>query len=203
LLVHAAAVSLAIAATMSSGVVGHQQDRDVGEIVFVADPTPPAPSTAPLDVPDAGVSISFPNTIPATIPPVDLGTPWDSTVFNRYRTGVESSVLGTTEPGEPGAGTPVAEANVDEKPELISAAPPAYPDLLRQAGIEGTVVIQATIDTGGRVEVASLRVLRSDNPAFESAAREAILRAVYRPARIRGRAVRVLVQVPITFTIRR
>jgi outer membrane biosynthesis protein TonB len=44
-------------------------------------------------------------------------------------------------------------------------------------------------------------VLRSTNKAFEEPAREAIMKAVFRPARIRGQAVRQLVQQAITFNI--
>ena len=47
--------------------------------------------------------------------------------------------------------------------------PPAYPELLRAAGIEGRVVLQVVIDTLGRAEPAA-RVFESSNPGFDGAA---------------------------------
>jgi protein TonB len=85
----------------------------------------------------------------------------------------------------------------------VSPILPDYPDLLRQAGIEGTVLIEVIIDTTGHSEPASLKVVNSTNRAFELAAKEAVLKSLYRPGRVRGQAVRVLVQVPINFGIRR
>jgi len=95
------------------------------------------------------------------------------------------------------------EAVVDEKPERVSTPSLDYPDLLRQAGIEGTVVVEVIIDTLGRAEPGSLRVVQSTNKAFEIPAKDAVLKSLYRPGRVRGQAVRVLVQVPISFSIRR
>jgi hypothetical protein len=44
-------------------------------------------------------------------------------------------------------------------------------------------------------------VLKSTNAQFEAPAREAIMKALYKPARIRGAAVRQLVQQRISFNI--
>jgi len=98
-----------------------------------------------------------------------------------------------------GAWSPTA---LDEPPALLSGPPLAYPDVLRRAGIEGTVVVQAVVDTLGRVEPGSV-VLEGSHVGFEPAARAYILGAVFRPGRTHGRAVRVLVRLPIGFTLTR
>jgi periplasmic protein TonB len=90
-------------------------------------------------------------------------------------------------------------ATVDEAPELLSAPPPVYPELLRQAGVEGVVFVEAVVDTSGRVERGSLVVVSSADPAFDRGALECIGRALFRPARVGGRAVRVLVRLPVQF----
>lgn len=90
---------------------------------------------------------------------------------------------------------------LEQYPELLSAPPPRYPDLLRQAGIQGVVIIEAVVDTLGRVERPSLRVIASPHPALSASAEASIATAVFRPGRVDGRAVRVLVQVPVRFTI--
>jgi len=95
------------------------------------------------------------------------------------------------------------EAVVDEKPAVLSGPQLVYPDLLRQAGIEGRVIVQAVIDTMGRAEARSLKILESPNPGFDESAKGWVRRALFRPARIHGRAVRVLIQVPIEFRLHR
>ncbi len=97
----------------------------------------------------------------------------------------------------------VLEALLDEPAERLSGPLPQYPDKLRQAGIEGTVLLEFVIDTMGRVEEESIKILRSTNTAFEAPAREVIRQSLYSPGRVRGQAVRVLVSQQIGFTIQR
>src|SRR5436853_3179814 len=74
---------------------------------------------------------------------------------------------------------------VDEQPEPISKSAPHYPDGLRQAGIEGIAVLECVIDTSGRAEPASLRVLLATERRFAKSARKAVLQSTYKPARVR------------------
>src|SRR5712692_1595699 len=92
-----------------------------------------------------------------------------------------------------------AEATVDERAEVVSAPPLEYPPALRQAGLEGRVTVQAVIDTLGRAEPASLKVIARPNTAFDQSARAYVLHAVFRPARVKGRPVRVLITVPVDY----
>jgi len=94
------------------------------------------------------------------------------------------------------------ESVVEEKPEVLSGPKLQYPDLLRQAAIQGRVLVQAIIDTSGRAEPASVKVMQSPNPGFDQPAMNYVLRALFRPARVHGRAVRVLLNLPIDFKIR-
>ena len=71
---------------------------------------------------------------------------------------------------------------------------------LLRAGTVGTVVVQVVIDTLGRAEPGSV-VLQSSHAGFEAAARAYVLGAVFRPGRTHGQAVRVLVRIPIGFTL--
>ncbi len=94
-----------------------------------------------------------------------------------------------------------AEATVDEPAAIVSAPPLEYPPALRQAGLQGRVTVQAVIDTLGRAEPASLKVIARPNTAFDQSARAYVLHAVFRPARVKGRAVRVLIRVPVDYRI--
>lgn len=98
---------------------------------------------------------------------------------------------------------PYLEAVVEERPERISSPPARYPDILRQAGIEGRVLVEVVIDTSGHAERGSLRILSSTHQLFEGPAREVVQNSLYSPGRIQGRPVRVRVQVPINFSIAR
>lgn len=95
------------------------------------------------------------------------------------------------------------ESVVDERPELLSGPALTYPDLLRQAGVQGRVLVQAILDTLGRAEPESVEILQSPNPGFDSSARDYVLQAMFRPGRVHGRAVRVLVNIPIDYSVRK
>jgi TonB family protein len=95
------------------------------------------------------------------------------------------------------------ESVVEERPELVSGPQLEYPDLLRQAGIQGRVLVQAIIDTTGRAEPQSVNVIQSPNPGFDQPSTDYVLRALFRPARVHGRPVRVLLNLPIDFKIKR
>lgn len=172
----------------------------------VPDRPPPDPSDVPVAVSDAPPTIDPrllpPARIPDGIPPVD---PAELAPFVP-RSGLYRRPGDTGQWGPPGrdVGTGlIAVADVDEPPVLIRAPPVAYPPLLQRAGVEGVVLVEAVIDTAGRPEPASVRVVSSDHHAFDAVARDAILHARYRPGRVAGRPVRVLVRVPVAFEIRR
>jgi TonB family protein len=94
-----------------------------------------------------------------------------------------------------------SESSVDERAEIVSAPPLEYPPALAHAGLQGRVTVQAVIDTLGRAEPASVKVIARPNTAFDQSARAYVLHAVFRPARVKGRAVRVLVTVPVDYRI--
>src|SRR6266850_4867548 len=94
-----------------------------------------------------------------------------------------------------------AEAAVDERAEIVTAPPLEYPTALRHAGLQGRVTVQAVIDTLGHAEPASVKVVARPNTAFDESARAYVLHAMFRPARVKGRAVRVLITVPVNYRI--
>ena len=86
--------------------------------------------------------------------------------------------------------------------EMLTSPLPAYPDLLRQAGVEGRVVLEAIVDTTGRVLAASILVVSATNPAFVAPARQALLASLFRPGMVGGKPVQMRVRIPYDFTIR-
>ena len=60
---------------------------------------------------------------------------------------------------------------------------------------------EAGVVTIGRAESNSIKIIQSPNPGFDQPSRTWIQHALFRPARVHGRAVRVLVQVPLDYRI--
>lgn len=94
---------------------------------------------------------------------------------------------------------PTTLGAVDEEPALLSHPPIRYPPEMQALRIGGTVIVEATLDTTGRVLPGTVKVVQSPNPAFDAEARGIVVAAVYRPARMSGRAVPVGIRQSITF----
>ena len=108
--------------------------------------------------------------------------------------------------GETGtsAGAPFSADQVEKQVAVVAGgAPPRYPDVLRNAGVEGQVIAEFVVDEQGRSEERSVRFVRAGNPLFEDAVRVALRRMRFIPAEIGGRKVKQLVQMPFVFTITR
>ena len=92
--------------------------------------------------------------------------------------------------------------DVDEVPERLNTPALEYPFSLRDAGIEGAVRLRFVIGGNGRVEPNSMVVDSASHPGFVPPATAAVLRSVFRPGMLAGRAVRVQVGMPLTFNLR-
>ena len=88
----------------------------------------------------------------------------------------------------------------DEPPQLIRFVSPRYPELAKQAGIEGTVLIRVLVGEDGKVQRAS--VIQSDvTPAMEKAAIAAAKKFLFKPAKQRTVPVRASMAIPIRFKL--
>lgn len=97
---------------------------------------------------------------------------------------------GSDEPVRIGDGVP--------PPAKIHDVPPVYPPAAREAGVQGLVVLEATIDPAG--EVGNIEVLRSV-PELEEAAIAAVEQWRYEPTLVDGAPVSVLMTVTINFLL--
>ena len=139
-------------------------------------------------------TIDAPSVPPVGLPSIDPGGPIEPFLP------AHGVAAGAASDGADSA--PVAWLSVEEPPALLAGPPPVYPDMLRAAGIPGRVVLQVVVDTLGRAERA-VTVVESSNRGFDAAALAYVRAARFRPGRVRGRAVRVLVRLPIDFTLLR
>jgi protein TonB len=93
---------------------------------------------------------------------------------------------------------PVRVSDLVQQPRKIVDARPAYPDLARQAHVEGTVILEAILDRDGRVD--NVRVVRSV-PLLDAAAVQAVRQWRYTPTVLHGQPVQVLMTITINFQL--
>jgi TonB family protein len=89
---------------------------------------------------------------------------------------------------------------VEKRVEPMPNSPaPVYPEALRSVNIEGNVLAQFAVDTTGRADMSTFKVLKETNPMFAAAVRAAVATTTFSPAEVGGRKVRQLVQMPYHF----
>jgi periplasmic protein TonB len=90
-----------------------------------------------------------------------------------------------------------------EKPvmQAPNSAVPRYPEILKSAGVEGEVLASFVVDTTGKAEPGSFKVLHATHELFASAVRSALPNMNFLPAEVGGKKVKQLVQQPFVFAI--
>jgi len=95
---------------------------------------------------------------------------------------------------------PGSVAIVDQLPEAVHIVQPSYPDLARQAQVEGLVMVYARVGKDGRVLEVKLDS-KLHVPLLDETALDAVRRWVFMPAIDHNRPVEVWVNIPIHFTL--
>ena len=104
-------------------------------------------------------------------------------------------------PPPPPEGPRVKFIPYDDPPVPKTPIRPEYPEIAQEAGIEGTVYVQAFIDKKGRVKEVSI-VKGIPNTGLNEAAMDAIRKTRFRPAKQRERAVGVYISIPVHFKLK-
>ena len=193
LAIHSAMIAGLVYATLDAAPRDEQVRLDMTVVLLAPLEQQDAAEPPPVQLADAlegFQTVAIPAQIPTDIPPVDLQQRFDPKDYSG--SGVEGGLSGNEV---------YAEALVEERPALLSAPAPVYPALLRHARIQGRVILPAVIDTTGRVEPASVRIMRSPHPAFDQPTKDWVLKALFRPARLRGRGVRVFINLLVDYSI--
>jgi periplasmic protein TonB len=172
---------------------------------------PPAPRPPLPSLPPATVQIPTLLAPPELPPTVDLSRVPDGIPPALTRIGTTSLESFATTPRPVDTGVSAAPSNEPffesavEKPvvPLPNNPAPVYPRVLAAAGSEGTVHAQFVVDTTGRIEEASIRILGEPNPLFARAVREAMKRMRFVPAEVGQRRVRQLVEQAFAFAMRK
>ena len=196
LAIHSAMIASVVYATLPAAPRDDQVRTDTRVVLLPPHEQPKAADPPPVQLADVlkgFQTVAVPAQIATDMPPVDLQQRFDPKDYSG--SGVEGGLSGND-------GNEVyAEALVEERPALLSAPAPVYPALLKQAGIQGRVILPAVIDTMGRVEPASVRILKSPHPAFDQPTKDWVLKALFRPGRLQGRGVRVFIHLLVDYSI--
>ena len=210
-----AVMVLTVAVATKSAVARPPDETPPRDTIYwsrVSDPPEPRPGPRAPGTPrrvDAAPAPPLPPVdIPPELPPIDvpLGPP--------TRLGLTDALEpGPGAPGAPDGGAPAARGDSVYGPASLlvdrpaglepGGAQPRYPEMLRRAGVTGRVVVRFVVDTAGRVEPGSVRVVESDHELFAQAVRAALPRLRFAPAEAGGRRVRQLVEMPFEFTLER
>ncbi|UCD24020.1 MAG: energy transducer TonB [Gemmatimonadota bacterium] len=180
-------------------------------VVFLSAPNKVQPRTLPLPPPPAAMDLKIqgfqtsvaPISVPDEIPQADPNTSFDPRDFSgvgvegEQFSGIFGDGSGEYDPNRiwPSSALP------GEPPRLLASPPLIYPPWMQNLGIEGYVVLQFVIDTAGKVEPKTLRVMSATHEDFIEPATRIVLESLYIPARVRGKPVRVLTQIRVNFNL--
>jgi outer membrane biosynthesis protein TonB len=100
-----------------------------------------------------------------------------------------------------GVGDSVADSlRVDQPPAPLSGIRPAYPAELRQSPEDGFVLVEFVVETSGRIDLCSFKVIEASNSAFVPTTREALLPIRFKPGVKGGHPVRTRVREKVSYT---
>jgi len=171
-------------------------------------PPPPAPKAAvqPKVIPKPVVSdpsrFVAPVEVPEQIKPeesLDLGV--EGGVPGGVEGGVPGGVVGGVVGGLPDAPAAVQAVRVGgqiKEPKKLKHVNPNYPDIAKQARVQGVVILECTISPQGKV--TDVKVLRGI-PLLDAAAIEAVKQWVYTPTLLNGVPVPVIMTVTVNFRL--
>ncbi|NHZ84809.1 MAG: TonB family protein [Planctomycetia bacterium] len=89
----------------------------------------------------------------------------------------------------------------DDPPRPLLPIRPKYPEIAREGGIEGTVIVQVFIDKYGNVTKAVI-LKGIPGTGLDEAAIDALRKTRFRSAKQRGKSVGVWISIPVNFKLK-
>ena len=166
---------------------------------------PPPPDVVVKAPPPKGFQVlTAPIKIPDVLPDIHLSkkvTNEEDFSGKGAAGGIAKGVAGGT-PQPVNTDQPYFEFQVEKQVAPMPNNPgPRYPDMLRSANVEGEVLAQFVVDTTGRAEMGTFKVLKSSHDLFTNAVKSALVNMRFYPAEVGGRKVKQLVQMPFQFSL--
>lgn len=215
LVAHAVLIGGGVLATLNAGIINEKTKEEKVDFVEVKkdEPKPPEPDKPPPP-PDVVVAPPPPKGFQMLPPPVDIPTVIPDIDLSKKVTD-EADYSGKGVAGGTSKGVGNGPAPVQQSPDQpyfefqvekpVVSAPgspgPTFPEMLKSSGVEGQVLAQFVVDTTGRAEINTFKVLKSDHQLFELAVKNALPRMRFLPAEVGGKKVKQLVQQPFQFSL--
>jgi protein TonB len=153
-------------------------------------PQPAAPKTVPI--------VKKAVTPPTQIPAVNT-TPSPQAIV-AAPAAPSSEPIATAVAAPPAPAAPAQPGTIVSGIEYIQAPQPAYPSISKRMGEEGKVILRILVNERGRAERVEVQK-SSGSPRLDDAARQAVLRAIFKPFVEDGKPVMKYAIVPITFQL--
>jgi protein TonB len=209
-------IFVVVGSVYATSKVGEEIKKEKEEVNYVA-PTPkePPPPEQPKDAPPPPdmpntppppkgfQTLSAPIEIPTVIPQIDL-TARVTNELDFTGKGVQGGIAAGVVGGK-GQETDQSffQFEVEKVARLAPGNPePDYPSILKQTQIEGKVMISFVIDTTGKADMGTFKVVESTNPLFSDAVKKILPKYNFIPAEIGSRKVRMHVNLPFDFVLK-
>jgi len=211
--IHGILISAAVYATYSVGNALEKPKAEKVEFVTVKKDEPPPPKEEKPPPPEVVMKapppkgfqvLTAPIKIPDVLPDIDLSkkvTNEEDFTGKGVAGGIAKGVVGGT-PQPVNSDQPYFEFQVEKQgaPYPGNTAP-RYPDMLRSANVEGEVLAQFVVDTTGRAEMNTFKVIKSTHDLFTNAVKASLPNMKFYPAEVGGKHVKQLVQMPFQFNL--
>ncbi len=177
---------------------------EIGQRILMAPPPleMPRPQTAAVAAPSGHVRAGV------AVPVPDRQARPDETIADQTRLGVSTPAAVDGAPPIPAAPPPEDKlpgmnepVYVEELPAPITTAEPPYPEIARQAGVDGLVLVHVLVGKDGRVIDAQVDPKRNV-PMLNDVSLEAARKWTFKPGLANGHAVTVWVVIPFNFHLR-
>jgi protein TonB len=213
--VHAVLITGAVIGTLHASQELSKPKAEKVEFVTVKKDEPPPPKEQPKPPPPEVVMkapppkgfqvLTAPIKIPDVLPDIDLSkkvTNEEDFSGKGVAGGIAKGVVGGTPTPAGGDNQTFFDFQVEKQVAPVPGnQAPRYPDMLRSANVEGEVLAQFTVDTTGRAEMSSFKVLKSTHDLFTNAVRASLPNMKFYPAEVGGKKVKQLVQMPFQFSL--
>jgi protein TonB len=189
-----------------SGLSQHATEKTPNEVfaTFIAPetmqaelPKPPAP--APKTIPVVQKAVA-----PTIVQPVVNITPSPQAITEPQppTTPAEPAAIAapSTASSTPAPATPALPKTITSGIEYIQAPQPDYPTISKRMGEAGKVMLRVLVNEKGRAEHADIQK-SSGSTRLDEAARQALMRAIFKPHLEDGKAVAVYAIAVITFNL--
>ena len=211
IVLHTVLISAAVYATARAGSKDEKAKAEKIQFVEmkkeppkVPDKPPPPKEVVVKPPPPKGFQVlRAPVRIDIKIPEIDLSkaiTNENDFSGKGVKGGTGTGVVG----GIANANQTYFEFQVEKPAEMLAESPkPKYPSVLESSGIAGEVQAQFVVNSSGKADMDSFKVLKSTNELFTQAVKNVLPRMKFSPAMIGGKPVNQLVQQSFQFAVPR